>query len=81
LTAVLRPGDAGANSAEDHLRVFHTTIAQLPDTLFSDTGALARDRLLVPTDSAGVSRKFVWHVHSLGVQFSTSCTSRSARRR
>ena len=33
LACVLRPGNAGANSAEDHIRVFHTAAAQLPDGL------------------------------------------------
>lgn len=29
---------------------------------------------MVRTDCAGASRKFPWHLHSLGVQFSTSYT-------
>jgi hypothetical protein len=71
---VLRPGNTGANSAEDHIRVFHTAAAQLPEGFFNDTGALAGEKILVRTDSAGASRKFLWHLHSLGVQFSTSYT-------
>ena len=74
LACMLRPGNAGANSAEDHIRVFHTAAAQLPESLFNDTGALAGEKVLVRTDSAGASRKFLWHLHSLGVQFSTSYT-------
>lgn len=74
LACVLRPGNAGANSAEDHIRVFHTAIAQLPDGFYDETGALAGEKVLVRTDSAGASRKFLWHLHSLGVQFSTSYT-------
>lgn len=31
LAAVMRPGNAGANSAEDHIKVFTRAIAQLPD--------------------------------------------------
>jgi hypothetical protein len=72
LAAVLRPGNAGANSAEDHIRVFHTAAAQLPDGFYNETGALAGEKVLVRTDSARASRKFLWHLHSLGVQFSTS---------
>ena len=72
LAAVLRPGNAGANSAEDHIRVFHTAAAQLPESFFTEAGALAGEKVLVRTDSAGASRKFLWHLHSLGVQFSTS---------
>jgi hypothetical protein len=74
LAALLRPGNAGANSAEDHIRVFHTAAAQLPDGFYDETGALAGEKVLVRTDSAGASRKFLWHLHSLGVQFSTSYT-------
>lgn len=74
LAAVLRPGNAGANSAEDHIRVFHTAAAQLPESFFTEAGALAGEKILVRTDSAGASRKFLWHLHSLGVQFSTSYT-------
>lgn len=78
LAAVLRPGNAGTNSAEDHIRVFHTATAQLPDVFHDETGALSGDKVLVRTDSAGAgagaSRKFLWHLHSLGAQFSTSYT-------
>ncbi len=74
LACVLRPGNAGANSAEDHIRVFHTATAQLPGSFYDGTGALAGEKVLVRTDSAGASRKFLWHLHSLGVQFSTSYT-------
>lgn len=74
LAAVLRPGNAGANSAEDHIRVFHTAVSQLPDGFYGETGTLTGQKILVRTDSAGASRKFLWHLHSLGVQFSTSYT-------
>ncbi|WAH95563.1 IS1380 family transposase [Arthrobacter sp. MMS18-M83] len=71
LACVLRPGSAGANSADDHIRVFETATAQLPESFFPD-GKLDGQRILVRTDSAGASRKFLWHLHSLGVQFSVS---------
>jgi hypothetical protein len=71
---VLRPGSAGANNAENHIRVFHTAVAQLPEGFYDETGTLARDRVLVRTDSARASRIFLWHLHSRGVQFSTSYT-------
>ena len=41
---MLRPGNAGANSAEDHIRAFHTAAAQLPEGFFNDTGALAGEK-------------------------------------
>lgn len=74
LACVLRPGSAGANSAEDHIRVFHTAAAQLPESFYDPAGVLAGEKVLVRTDSAGASRKFLWHLHSLGVQFTTSYT-------
>lgn len=74
LACVLRPGNAGANSAEDHIRVFHTAATQLSESFYDGTGALAGEKVMVRTDSAGASRKFLWHLHSLGVQFSTSYT-------
>jgi hypothetical protein len=74
LAVALRPGNAGANSADDHIRVFHTAVAQLPDGFYDETGTLSGEKVLVRTDSAGASRKFLWHLHSLGVQFSTSYT-------
>jgi hypothetical protein len=40
----------------------------LPESFFDEAG----EKVLVRTDSAGASRKFLWHLHSLGVQFSTS---------
>jgi hypothetical protein len=75
LAAVLRPGNAGANSVEDHIRVFHAAADQLPDGFYNETGALAGEKVLVRTDSAGASRKFLWHLHSLGVQFSLALVS------
>ncbi|MDE8670703.1 IS1380 family transposase [Pseudarthrobacter sp. H3Y2-7] len=72
LAVVLWPGNARSKSGEDHIRVFHTAVAQLPEEFHDETGALAGEKILVRTDSAGASRKFLWHLHSLGVQFSTS---------
>ncbi len=72
LAALLRPGNAGANSAEDHISVFSQAIAQLPDAFFDEHGALIGEKVLVRTDSAGASRKFLHYLSSLGVQFSVS---------
>ena len=51
LAAVLRPGNAGANNAEDHLRVFELALAQLP-------AAALEGSILVRSDSAGASHAF-----------------------
>lgn len=72
LAAVLRPGNAGANSAKDHISVFNTAAAQLPETFFTDEGDLMGEKVLVRTDSAGASRKFLWYLNSVGTQFSVS---------
>lgn len=49
-------------------------LAQLPDSMRDEHGKLHADRILVRTDSAGASREFLNHLHSLGLQFSTSYT-------
>jgi hypothetical protein len=69
---LLRPGNAGANSADDHLRVFEAAVSGLPAAFFAGDGALAGEKVLVRTDSAGASRKFLWYLHSQNVQFSVS---------
>jgi hypothetical protein len=73
LAAVLRFGNGRAHNAEEHIRVFHTATAQLPESFFTETVPGRREDS-GPTDSAGASRKFLWHLHSLGVQFITSHT-------
>lgn len=72
LAALLRPGNAGANSAQDHIKVFTHAIAQLPDGFYDEHGKLIGEKILVRTDSAGASRKFLHYLSSLGVQFSVS---------
>ena len=72
LAALMRPGNAGANSAEDHIKVFTQAIAQLPDAFYDEQGTLIGEKVLVRTDSAGASRKFLHHLASLGVQFTVS---------
>ncbi|MFM9432834.1 hypothetical protein ACFDR8_003753 [Arthrobacter sp. MP_2.3] len=70
--AVMRPGNAGANRAEDHIKVFTQAIEQLPDDFYDQQGELIGEKVLVRTDSAGASRKFLHHLSSLGVQFTVS---------
>ncbi|MDO5745996.1 MAG: IS1380 family transposase [Micrococcaceae bacterium] len=72
LAAMLRPGNKTANNANDHITVLAEALAQLPDTLHDEHGNLDTERILVRTDSAGASREFLHHLHSLGLQFSTS---------
>ncbi|WP_051441748.1 IS1380 family transposase, partial [Arthrobacter sp. H14] len=72
LAALLRPGNAGANSADDHISVFDTATAALPDGFHDQIGQLIGEKVLIRTDSAGASRKFLWHIHEAGAQFSVS---------
>jgi hypothetical protein len=63
LAAVLRPGNAGANTAADHITVLDAAVEQLPEQ--------ARGRgLLVRADSGGATHGFLDHVVSRGFRFS-----------
>lgn len=60
LAAKLRPGNAGSNTAEDHVIVLADAIDALPDTIrvghhLGDDPALATTSMLVRADSAGAS--------------------------
>ena len=64
LAAMLRPGNAGANNAADHLTVLDESIGQLPAEIASghrpgDDPALAGRPVMVRTDSAGCTRAFI----------------------
>lgn len=72
LAILMRPGNKGANSASDHIEVLSQALAQLPDEFYDEHGELIGEKILVRTDSAGASREFLNHLHSLGLQFSTS---------
>ena len=72
LAVMMRPGNQGANSARDHIEVLSQALAQLPDDFYDSHGELIGEKILVRTDSAGASREFLHHLHSLGLQFSTS---------
>jgi hypothetical protein len=63
LAAILRPGNAGANNADDHLRVFELALAQLPLSAL-DGPILAR------SDSAGASHAFAGACRETRVRFS-----------
>src|SRR4051812_29301551 len=63
LAAVLRPGNAGANNADDHLQVFELALAQLP-------AAALDGPILVRSDSAGASHAFAAACHETRARFS-----------
>jgi hypothetical protein len=63
LAAILRPGNAGANNAADHLEVFELALAQLPPTVLEGP-------ILARSDSAGASHAFADACRETRVRFS-----------
>ena len=63
LAAVLRPGNAGANNADDHVRVFELALAQLPPSALDGP-------ILVRSDSAGASHAFAGACRETRARFS-----------
>ncbi|MGH2887138.1 MAG: IS1380 family transposase, partial [Solirubrobacteraceae bacterium] len=63
LAAVLRPGNAGSNTAEDHFKVLTLALAQLP------AGDLDRG-MLVRTDVGGCTHAFAGDCRDAGIRFS-----------
>jgi Transposase DDE domain group 1 len=74
LAALLRPGNATANNAADHLCVLDHAIGQLPAEIASghrdgdDPAGVARP-VMVRADSAGATRGFVWGCRARNVGF------------
>jgi hypothetical protein len=60
LAGMLRPGNAGSNTATDHITVFDAALTQIPDT------ELSGQRLLVRADGAGASKEFLHHLDQVG---------------
>jgi Transposase DDE domain group 1 len=59
LAAVLRPGNAGSNTAADHITVLDLALAQIPDHLRHG------EDILIRSDSAGASHAFLHHIRAL----------------
>ena len=62
LAALLRPGNAAAGSAEDHVRILDAALGQLPVDP-------AREEVIARADSAGCSHGFVDACRERGVRF------------
>ncbi len=62
LAGVLRPGNAGSNTAADHISVLDAALAQIPDAHRHGTPVLVR------TDTAGCTKAFLAHVRGLREQ-------------
>jgi hypothetical protein len=77
LSMLSRPGNAGANDAEDHLVVLDAAIAQLPGVIAAghrddSVREEVRRRIVVRTDSAGATKDFIWGCFDRHVGFSVS---------
>ena len=59
LAGLLRPGNAGANTATDHITVLDRALAQIPDAHRHGTPILVR------ADSAGGAKTFLAHLRAL----------------
>jgi Transposase DDE domain group 1 len=59
LAGLLRPGNAGANTATDHITVLDQALAQIPDPI------LCGGPLLVRADGAGCTKAFLAHIRAL----------------
>jgi hypothetical protein len=74
LAAMLRPGNATANDAGDHLFVLDQAISQLPETVAAghcrdDDKKLAKRQVVVRADSAGASKAFIQGCRDRNVGF------------
>lgn len=63
LAGILRPGNAGANNAEDHLELLDLALEQLPQSALEG-------EILVRSDSAGASHDLADALSETGIRFS-----------
>jgi hypothetical protein len=63
LAGVLRPGNAGANTAADHLEIVGLVLAQLPERVVEHA------RIVVRTDSAAATHAFTDELRALDLNF------------
>jgi Transposase DDE domain group 1 len=59
LAGILRPGNAGANTAGDHIAVTDLALAQIPDA------ERHGQPILIRTDGAGATKVWLQHLHHL----------------
>jgi hypothetical protein len=71
--ALLRPGNAGSNTAADHVAVLEHALAHLPaDQIRADDQG--RRPVLIRCDGAGATHRFLDFIHAEGMQFSVRFT-------
>ncbi len=83
LSAMLRPGNAGANTVTDHLDVLDAAIAQLPTQISAghhhgDDIALVERGVQVRTDSAGCTHAFVHGCRARNIGFAVVARSNAS---
>ena len=73
VATLLRPGNAGSNTAADHIAVLTQALAQLPaeHTRRDEHG---HRPILVRCDGAGATHRFLDFIHAQGMQFSVRFT-------
>jgi hypothetical protein len=74
LSGLLRPGNAGANTVADHVRVLDEAVAQLPAHVArghhaGEDGSLVARELIVRADSAGCTHGFVRAARARNIGF------------
>lgn len=69
LAAVLRPGNAGSNTAADHIEVLDAALAQLPDDV-GDRECEQPVAILARSDSAGATHAFAAALRQRKIRFS-----------
>jgi hypothetical protein len=70
LAGLLRPGNAGSNTAEDHITVLAMALAALPEQGRPRPGDPASPRVLARSDSAGATHAFATACVTEGLEFS-----------
>lgn len=70
LGGLLRPGNAGSNTAADHIEVLDMALASLPVQARPTPGAPGSQPVVVRSDSAGATRAFAAACRERGVGFS-----------
>jgi hypothetical protein len=69
VAALLRKGNAGSNTAADHIDVLDEALTQLPERVRA-TDEKGKRAILVRTDAAGATQGFTARIAELGMQFS-----------
>ena len=70
LAGLLRAGNAGSNTAADHVKVLDMALAQLPEDARPRPGDPDSPRVLARSDSAGATHLFAAACRKRGVRFS-----------